>query len=61
MIRYLYLKDLKNGHREIFHPCPGEKIRFFTSMYRVDKKYATASVNYQNKKFFGNPFYEFRL
>ena len=24
--------------------------------YRVDKKYSTASVHYQNKKFFGNPF-----
>ena len=30
-------------------------------IYRVDEKYATASGNYQNKTFFGNPFYEFQL
>ena len=29
--------------------------------YRVDEKYATVSVHYQNKKFLGNPFYEFKL
>ena len=26
-------KDYKNAHIEIFHPCPGEKIRFFKFTY----------------------------
>ena len=31
------------------------------STYRENEKYATGSVHYQNKIFFGNPFYEFKL
>ena len=34
---------------------------YYEVQYRVDEKYATASVKYQNKNFFGKPFYEFKL
>ena len=37
------------------------EIRYLIPFYKVDEKYATGSVHYQNKNFFGDPFYEFKL